>query len=200
MAAGSGTEQILQSRRTFCSKAALVALLGALAGIGLFTLKVANFFSYFSDDPRTCLNCHVMRSEYATWFHGSHSRLARCNECHVPQDNLLRHYAFKAVDGLRHAVIFTLRQEPQAISMRPAGRRVVADNCFRCHTALFTEAVRIGESPWWHSAHAGRDCWQCHRDTPHGRVRSLSAVPAALLPNPGSMMPVWGEKSKEQRP
>ena len=34
-------------------------------------------------------------------------------------------------------------------------------------------------------------CWDCHRETPHGRVRSLSAVPNAQVPQLPSTVPNW---------
>jgi hypothetical protein len=37
--------------------------------------------------------------QYVTWFHSRHREVATCNDCHVPHDNIVRHYAFKASDG-----------------------------------------------------------------------------------------------------
>ena len=35
-------------------------------------------------------------------------------------------------------------------------------------------------------------CWDCHRETPHGRVHSLSSTPYARgLPHPESVIPLW---------
>lgn len=65
-------------------------------------------WSYVSDDPATCVNCHIMRPEYVTWHHSPHREHATCNDCHVPHDNVFRKYYFKGADGMRHATIFTL--------------------------------------------------------------------------------------------
>ena len=81
----------------------------------IHVLNISNAASYLSNDPITCVNCHVMYPEYATWERGSHGRVATCNDCHVPQDNFIRKYAFKASDGFRHASMFTFRMEPQVI-------------------------------------------------------------------------------------
>ncbi len=81
----------------------VIILVGIIVGLGIHILNISNAVSYLSDDPKTCVNCHVMFPEYATWERGSHGRVANCNDCHVPQDNVLRKYLFKAQDGLRHA-------------------------------------------------------------------------------------------------
>jgi cytochrome c nitrite reductase small subunit len=42
-------------------KALLAILIGALAGIGGYTFYYAKGLSYLSNDPRACVNCHIMR-------------------------------------------------------------------------------------------------------------------------------------------
>ena len=110
-----------------------IILLGVSAGMIAYILQVSRFSSYLSEEPKTCMNCHIMAPQYATWSHSSHRGKATCNDCHVPQDNFISHYYFKAKDGLRHATIFTLRWEPQVIHIRKAGKNAVQDNCIRCH-------------------------------------------------------------------
>src|SRR3970040_396575 len=89
----------------------VIITLGVLIGIGLLILRISNAASYLSDNPNACINCHVMTPQFATWQRSSHARVATCNDCHVPQDNLIRTYAFKASDGLRHSFMFTFRLE-----------------------------------------------------------------------------------------
>jgi len=43
----------------------------------------------------------------------------------------------------------------------------------------------------FHVYHADRLCWDCHRETPHGRVNSISSVPNARVPVPSSPVPEW---------
>jgi cytochrome c nitrite reductase small subunit len=169
----------------------VIILLGAFAGIVAYALLVSNAVSYMSDNPATCVNCHVMGPQYATWFHSSHREQATCNDCHVPQDNFIRHYAFKAQDGLRHATIFTLDTTPDPIVMHEAGQRVVQANCQRCHEHT-NQHVTAGETTWEMAQKGqGNLCWDCHRDVPHGTVRSAAAVPHARVPVPPSPMPGW---------
>ena len=79
------------------------------------------------------MNCHVMTTQYLTWQHSSHARVATCNDCHVPHDNLVHKFAFKAQDGSWHATVFTMRWEPQVIRLSERAKPVVQANCRRCH-------------------------------------------------------------------
>src|SRR5690606_28565128 len=88
-------------------------LLAVLIGVFAYLFYVSKAWSYLSDDPETCINCHIMAPQYATWQHSAHRLTTNCNDCHVPHDNIFHKYYFKAKDGLRHATIFTLRKEPQ---------------------------------------------------------------------------------------
>ncbi len=159
-------------------------LLGIGMGLGFFMMKEANVVSYLSDEPTACINCHVMNAQYITWDHSSHREVATCNDCHVPHDNVFKKYFFKAKDGLYHASIFTLRQEPEAIVMHEAGQEVVHNNCIRCHKDQVTDPKSIS----WIASHSAdrldRQCWECHREVPHGRVRSLSSSGYQIAPIP----------------
>lgn len=151
------------------------AFIGIIAGLGAVTFNVSRATSYLSDDPETCINCHVMNSAYATWSHSAHREVATCNDCHVPHTNIFAEYAFKAQDGLRHSVIFTARAEPQAMRLSRAAVPVVHGNCIRCHeqTVMSIEVPRAEDQP----------CWHCHSNVPHGDVRSLSSTPGARRPD-----------------
>jgi cytochrome c nitrite reductase small subunit len=181
----------------------VIVTLGVLVGLGFFILKESKAHSYLSDDPKTCINCHVMTPEYVTWENSSHGAVTNCNDCHVPHDSFLRKYAFKAKDGLYHATIFTLRAEPEVIVMHEAGRKVVKENCIRCHSPQITD----GKSVSWIADHTKnrteRACWDCHREVPHGRVKSLSSVGYQLEPLPKraeqkAIVPDWIKENKNQ--
>lgn len=160
-------------------------------GLGLFVFYISNAPSYLTDKPEACVNCHIMAPQYATWYHSSHRERTHCNDCHVPHNNFLNKYYFKAKDGLRHATMFTLRLEPQVIFIKEAGREVVHNNCIRCHSKLITDSKLLAYTSDIHNARLDRKCWECHRETPHGRVNSLSSVPNARVPLPGSLTPDW---------
>lgn len=171
-------------------KIPVIILLGIGFGLTLHVLYISNAFSYLSDDPKTCINCHVMTPQYATWEHGSHGRVATCNDCHVPHTNVFAKYFFKASDGLRHATMFTFRLEPQVIRIKEAGKKAVQQNCIRCHENLI--------HPISFRAISGKSiekdntfCWDCHRETPHGRVNSLASTPNSLTPKLSPVIPKW---------
>ncbi|MBK7097266.1 MAG: cytochrome c nitrite reductase small subunit [Sphingobacteriales bacterium] len=168
-------------------------LLGLIIGLIGFILYISKAHSYLSDDPKACINCHIMAPEYATWSHSSHGRNTVCNDCHVPHDNFVRKYYFKAMDGLRHATIFSWRAEPQVIRMLKPGETVVQENCIRCHdqlnsvvsTAVTAKQARHGE---------GKLCWDCHTDVPHGTKRGLNSAPNARVPLAETPVPEWLDK------
>jgi cytochrome c nitrite reductase small subunit len=139
-----------------------------------------------------------MAPQYATWQHSSHTRVASCTDCHVPHDNILRKYAFKAADGMRHAYVFTFRLEPQVIVIKDAGKTAVQENCIRCHDAML-DRLTIRQVSLDGSRH-GKDhlCWDCHRETPHGRVNSLASAPYARVPRKSPVIPAWISRFLEQ--
>jgi cytochrome c nitrite reductase small subunit len=164
---------------------------GIFTGIQLLVIHTSNATSYFSEEPETCINCHVMYPFYASWSKSSHGREATCSECHVPRDNFFSKYYVKGTDGLKHATYFTFRWEPQVIRIKSRGTNVVQENCIRCHIDL-VDMVQLVEVSGT-SALDGDEklCWDCHRETPHSSVRSLSAAPHALVEQLPSVMPDW---------
>ena len=151
-------------------------MLGILAGAGLFVSYISRAASYLSDSPETCVNCHVMNTQYVTWQHSSHAQVATCNDCHVPHDNIVSHYGFKAKDGLWHSTVFTMHWEPQVIHLSKGAVPVVEENCRRCHAQVVEDVSQSVHQP------GDERCWDCHREVPHGRVRSQSSGPTIFRP------------------
>jgi cytochrome c nitrite reductase small subunit len=179
-------------------KIPVIVVLGIFAGIGLLVLHWSKAPSYLGDKPETCMNCHIMAPQYATWAHSSHRSRTHCNDCHVPHNNVVNKYYFKAKDGLRHATMFTLRLEPQVIFIHEAGQNVVQQNCIRCHEELLTNDKMLRYTQTFDEELKDKQCWTCHRETPHGRVNSLSSVPNARVPVAGSPVPEWIKKLNNQ--
>ena len=142
--------------------------------MGLLLAHVSRVSSYLVDSADTCMNCHVMTDAYVSHRNSSHGRDTTCGDCHLPHTSLIREYAFKAHDGLRHAAVFTLRAEPQVMRLSSMGVPVVQENCMRCHEDRVSEMVSYRAG--------GQKCWDCHRDVVHGPVRSLSASPDVSRP------------------
>jgi len=191
--------QILVKRMKFLNKLyppdrwklPVLLMVAVFTGLGVFLFYVSNAYSYLGDNPETCVNCHIMAPQYTTWYHSSHRGKTNCNDCHVPHNNVISKYFFKAKDGLRHATIFTLRSEPQVIFIKEAGQKVVHENCVRCHTGLITDTKLSAYNHETQKFRMERRCWDCHRETPHGRVNSLSSVPYARVPVPETPVPGW---------
>jgi len=159
----------------------VAVLAGIFFGLAAYAFYISRAPSYLSDEPETCINCHVMNPQFNDWAHSSHREVATCNDCHVPHDNVFRKYAFKMQDGLRHATIFTLRTEPQTIYILEAGKKAVQANCIRCHERTVGMQFLGAVQPGYKNHLADRHCLDCHRETPHSRVNSLSSTPNALV-------------------
>ncbi|MBN2744461.1 MAG: cytochrome c nitrite reductase small subunit [Marinilabiliaceae bacterium] len=173
----------------------LILLGGIATGLGAYTIYMSRAHSYVSDDPTACINCHIMTPYYQSWQHSSHGKQTHCNDCHVPQDNVFNKYTFKAMDGLYHSAVFTMKAEPQVIRPRDASKNVIMNNCIRCHSQLNTEFVKTGMIAYTQvKAGMGKACWDCHRDVPHTVVSNLSSAPNVVAPLPKSPVPGWLKK------
>lgn len=173
---------------------------GIIVGGGGLFLYMLRAHTYLGDDPAACVNCHIMAPYYATWFHSSHSRDATCNDCHVPHDNFANKWFFKGKDGIGHVVAFLTHSERDAIQAHSQSSQVIMNNCIRCHTQLNTEFVKTGQVDYMMTqVGAGKACWDCHRDVPHGGGNSLSTTPNALVPYPESPVPEWLQKIRKNK-
>lgn len=150
----------LLSRKTLLW--ALAGATGVLFGVGGYTFRYAEGLSYLSSDPRACVNCHIMKPEYDGWQKSSHHTAATCVDCHLPSDFVPKYIA-KAESGFRHSKEFTAGTFHEPITVKPQGRRILQDNCIRCHGDL-VETMAAG-SPGGPS-HVS--CVHCHSSVGHG--------------------------------
>lgn len=172
---------------------------GAVIGLAAYTVYMARVDTYATDDPAACVNCHIMTPYYQSWLHSSHAEWATCNDCHLPHDSFVSKYAFKAMDGLYHSAVFTLKAEPDVIRAREASSKVIMNNCIRCHTQLNQEFVKTGMISYTEVKEGkGKACWDCHRQTPHTVVSNLSSSPNVIAPMPKSPVPAWLKKSMKR--
>ncbi|MBO5602584.1 MAG: cytochrome c nitrite reductase small subunit [Prevotella sp.] len=180
---------------SYLQKVGLLVLAGVLVGLGAMFMYLLRAHTYFiGDNPSACVNCHIMTPYYATWSHSSHGRDATCNDCHVPHQNMVMKYGFKAMDGLKHTAYFVAHSERQAIMAETMSAEVIMDNCIRCHTQLNQEFVKTGRIDYMMAKRGeGKACWDCHRNVPHGGMNSLMATPnaEAVTPLPPSPVPQW---------
>src|SRR6185436_4760388 len=107
-------------------------LIGLTLGLGLFTFNYAEGTSYFSADPKACVNCHIMRDEYDSWQKSGHHAAARCVDCHLPHE-IVPKYIAKAENGYWHSKGFTFNDFHEPIRIKPKNSRILQENCLRCH-------------------------------------------------------------------
>jgi len=138
-------------------RAVLSGLVGAALGLGLYTFVYAQGYSYFSNDPAACANCHVMREYFDSWQRSSHHANAVCNDCHTPHA-LVGKYLTKAENGWNHSLRFTLQDFPDPIRIRPANAGKLRANCLRCHLDMASQMPE-------------EDCVRCHAGVGHGPRR-----------------------------
>lgn len=178
-------------------KVILSIVAGAIVGGVLLVCYLLRAHTYLTDEPSACVNCHIMSPYYASWMHSSHGRDATCNDCHVPQENFVKKWAFKGLDGVKHVAAFVTNGERQVIQAHPMSSQVIMNNCIRCHEQLNTEFVNTGKLDYMTlQTQNGMACWDCHRDVPHGR-NSLSSIPNSIVPYPESPLPEWLREIKK---
>jgi len=142
----------------------IAILLGVLLGLGAFTFDYGEGLSYFSTDPKACVNCHIMRSEYDSWQKSSHHATARCVDCHLPHEFIPKYIA-KADNGYRHSTKFTFNNFHEPIMITPRNARILQDNCLKCHGDFVHEIVRGSTT-----AKGAVSCVHCHASVGHGPI------------------------------
>jgi cytochrome c nitrite reductase small subunit len=134
---------------------------GAVIGIGGFIFIYAKGYSYLSNDPRACANCHIMQEHYDSWIKSSHHKAAACNDCHVPH-HLPDKYFVKARNGFNHSRAFTLQNFEEPIRITKPNLVELQHNCIECHSTFISEIAAHKD--------VGRGqarCTECHRSTGH---------------------------------
>ena len=101
-------------RRSFSISFTLALLVGIATGLAAYTFIYAKGYSYLTNDPAACTNCHVMQAQYDAWMKSSHHSAATCNDCHTPH-NIVGKYAVKANNGFWHSFYFTTGRYPDVI-------------------------------------------------------------------------------------
>lgn len=139
----------------------LIAI-GAVVGLFLvfaFTLQVPAVGKTIGS-TQACGTCHVMTYEVKTLQKSAHRDLS-CLDCHSPKG-----FVEKPVDELksasRHMYVFLTGATPDVIKPLHESKETIQANCASCHAQLTAKAhIASGD--------LGKYCFDCHRDTPHGR-------------------------------
>ena len=147
---------------------------GGICGLAVLASILTNATSYLGDDPKACINCHVMIPQFVSWERSSHREVAHCSDCHIPHDTFLNKWAYKFKSGAVDTDVYITHGEPKVITLKESSVETVKNNCIRCH-AEQTMALRIHNE-------TDRKCWDCHREMIHGRPYGLTSTPYARYP------------------
>ena len=133
----------------------ILIVLGVAGALGVFLAFGPPGLYAKTETPKFCGSCHVMESQYESWFYsGVHAQI-KCVDCHLPNDSLPRHLMWKAVDGTRDFVSFHTGRISEPIKISTHGAQIVQENCLRCHGEV---VARISTD---------QNCWACHRRFTH---------------------------------
>lgn len=137
--------------------------LGLAVGIGVYTFWYAKGYSYLSNDPGACVNCHVMEKQYSAWMRSSHRSVATCNDCHTPHDSIADKYFTKAWNGFWHSYYFTAGNFHEPIMITERNRVIAEQSCRHCHQPI-VDAITTGAESL-HPQEAS--CLRCHGSVGH---------------------------------
>lgn len=140
------------------------AIVGATLGLGVYTFHYGEGLSYFSDNPASCANCHIMQNHYDAWHKSSHSAFATCNDCHLSRHPIGK-YITKADNGFFHSWAFTLQNFHEPIQIKPRNVTVAENNCRHCHSGLVHELLTATNDE------DELSCVRCHTEVGHSVTR-----------------------------
>lgn len=139
----------LSKTKPFISAIAIVVV-AVVIGIAGFEITSTTWF---------CNRCHVMNDNYDSWLHSSHQlAVESCGGCHLPE-SLSSKLIYKTKVGL-HDMYVNVTGPPDVLEATADTKRIVKDNCRRCHSVMVS---RINLD--------GRYCVDCHRHVVHSERR-----------------------------
>lgn len=133
--------------------------IGLVVGIGGYTFIYAKGYSYLTDDPAACANCHIMNEQYNGWLRSSHRSVAVCNDCHTPP-GFVSKYVTKASNGFWHSFGFTTGYFHEPIAITPRNLEIAERACRKCHADIVEAIDHPGEKEIM-------SCVRCHGTVGH---------------------------------
>src|SRR5215216_342068 len=137
-------------------------VIGLAIGVGSYTFIYAKGYSYLTNNPASCANCHVMQEHYDGWLKSSHRSVATCNDCHTPP-GLVAKYMTKASNGFWHSFAFTSGRFPEPLRIKPHNREVTEKACRKCHLDVVFAIEGL------HGDSKELSCIRCHNSVGHLR-------------------------------
>lgn len=140
----------------------LVVLGGVLFGLGTYTFVYAKGYSYVTNNPEACANCHIMRDHFSAWTRASHHAVAICNDCHTPP-GLIPKYVTKAQNGFWHSFYFTTGRYPDPLRITERNQTITELTCRKCHEEMTASIDPVHAA----SGDRGLSCIRCHSTVGH---------------------------------
>lgn len=142
----------------------LIFLLSVFLGLASYGFFYAKGYSYMSDDPKACINCHIMQDQLDSWQKSTHHHVAKCNDCHLPH-NIVGKYFVKALNGFNHSAAFTLQNFKDPIQIKAHSKQVVLNSCISCHEPMVANLNGAHQF----SQNKDINCLSCHNQVGHGK-------------------------------
>lgn len=156
------TSNSSRSVRTATVTIVAAVVIGLTIGLGSYTFVYARGYSYLTDDPAACANCHVMRDHFAAWTRASHRAVATCNDCHTPP-SLIPKYLTKARNGFWHSFYFTVGGYPDPLRITPRNHNITELACRKCHSGMTSSIDRAHGN----TGKGSLSCTTCHNEVGH---------------------------------
>ncbi|WP_174734946.1 cytochrome c3 family protein [Mesobacillus harenae] len=153
----------------------LLLFIGVFAGI-IFSVVTVKTLAY-TDSPEFCSGCHIMTEVHNSFTDSNHAGLS-CGDCHLPHDNVVNKYTYKAKAGMNHVYYNTLGEEkiPKVLHPVESTEQVVNENCIDCHENTLNNV-----------SHDSKDsCVTCHQSVPHGK--GFKTEDFYKAPKPGELL------------
>ena len=141
---------------------AAALLAGLSIGVGSYTFVYSRGYSYLTNDPGACANCHIMRDHFDAWTRSSHHAVAVCNDCHTPP-GVVPKYMTKARNGFWHSFYFTTGRYPDPLRITPVNHAVTEQACRHCHEEL-AHSIDPARSQ---AGFPALQCTSCHNEVGH---------------------------------
>ena len=134
--------------------------LGSLIGVGGFTFIYARGYSYVSNDPAVCANCHIMENHYRAWMKSS-TAPSRCATTAIPRPAWCRSTRPRRSTGSTIRSPSRPAGFPSRSRITPRNSEVTEKACRKCHDDI-VNAIE-GPDPGTNRL----SCIRCHATVGH---------------------------------
>lgn len=158
-------------------------------GVGLVLSLVTYYGLHKTSDQKFCVICHEMDPmvvAYREDVHGGAGKLgasAKCVDCHLPHDNILKYIYTKARNGVVEGAIHVFSDPSKINWLEKRAHResfVFDDGCLECHGNLLSTQTSSSQAQKMHTHYERLKksdqairCVSCHIDAGHQNMRNI---------------------------